>query len=1059
MYVQDVVRAVFRAIHEGKWLDVVYCNRFGERTHFWAEITAVDPAQMTFRASGLHLSTHSLTEGMTLHAHKIAAATVIEGTWCTVNDELVADMARDAPRYEPLFGQVANMRVLNYYEDCHRLDADPYCMAYELLRGLDADSFSDRRCALTNEQFSGLMGDLLREVPGRPMHEGTPLRLRSLAMNALSVNTDKGLYVLAYRRLQLDVKSRELVMEESPTICWKFILEKNTADKTHKPVRLVRGIDLFLDHDEQSLLLDFNANAELIKDCITAASRRLSSRSHTARPPEMIGPYKVDDLPYVMVVGRDSSVNLAHEYSGILQQYNTAVSATPSAPTPAAQGAPATPIRAFFGELLKQPPAQRDPLPLVVLDNQAGLDQLRAIHSALNNPLTYVQGPPGTGKTKTIVNTVISAFCNNLSVLVSSYNNLPVKNVTDALLSRVFQSQPIHFPVLRIGNPHVLAESLDRVAKSLKAVRLADASPAPQGPAPLSPSSMPLEPNSSLLELLRRHEELVDLLERRDAVMQMLDSISDFKLHMDLQALQLNDINARIAAIGAIEDADAAAFLGTSSGPLEEYLFHESLRRYRLLDEPPFQEFAAIFLQENSNNRNRAFNRWISDDDNLALSLKVFPVVASTCLSASRLASPRPCFDLAIIDEASQCKAAESLIPVVRAHRLMLVGDPQQLSPITQLNESDNAALRMKYAVPKEYDYARNSVYQVFLACDSVSDEILLKDHYRCDADIIGFSNKKYYGGRLVVKTPPSTGTSLHFIDVRDNETVGKNTAPAEVNAVISYAQKNPHKNIGVITPFKNQRLLLDAAITNHRLTNVSCGTVHSFQGDEKDVVLLSLALTRQTHKATYEWLCNNRELINVATTRARRELVLVASRADIERLHEHRSDDDLLELMHYVTQRGNTEVTSRTARSRALGIKPYSTATEEAFLTSIGHAISTLSSSGRRHSVKREVPISHVFTSNSGTSADAETHRGLFYSGRFDFVVYERHPGSAEMPVLAFELDGREHFDEATVKQRDEEKNALCRAYGLKLVRVDNTYARRYAYLKDLLLAWLDVS
>jgi hypothetical protein len=152
---------------------------------------------------------------------------------------------------------------------------------------------------------------------------------------------------------------------------------------------------------------------------------------------------------------------------------------------------------------------------------------------------------------------------------------------------------------------------------------------------------------------------------------------------------------------------------------------------------------------------------------------------------------------------------------------------------------------------------------------------------------------------------------------------------------------------------------------------------------------------------------------------------------------------------MQYVKSNGKTTVTSKPAVSRALGIRPYSTATEEAFLANVNHAISTIDSAGRKRSVKREVPISHVFTDNPSLS-------DLFYNGRFDFVIYERLPGSREMPVLAIELDGLEHFEEDVVKVRDAKKNAICQEHGFALIRVDNTYARRYVFMKEMLIRWL---
>ena len=48
---------------------------------------------------------------------------------------------------------------------------------------------------------------------------------------------------------------------------------------------------------------------------------------------------------------------------------------------------------------------------------------------------------------------------------------------------------------------------------------------------------------------------------------------------------------------------------------------------------------------------------------------------------------------------------------------------------------------------------------------------------------------------------------------------------------------------------------------------------MHAFQGDEKDVVIFSLAVTDRTRPETYKWLKDNKELINVATSRAREQL------------------------------------------------------------------------------------------------------------------------------------------------------------------------------------------
>ena len=139
--------------------------------------------------------------------------------------------------------------------------------------------------------------------------------------------------------------------------------------------------------------------------------------------------------------------------------------------------------------------------------------------------------------------------------------------------------------------------------------------------------------------------------------------------------------------------------------------------------------------------------------DNIKKLQKVFPIIITTCISASRLGEPEPLFDMTIIDEASQCNVAISLVPILRGRKLMLVGDPQQLKPVVLLDELSNRKLRKRYHVSDEYDYMINSIYKTYLACDAVSDEILLHNHYRCNPDIIGFNNKKYYNSKLCIQS------------------------------------------------------------------------------------------------------------------------------------------------------------------------------------------------------------------------------------------------------------------------------------------------------------------
>ena len=228
---------------------------------------------------------------------------------------------------------------------------------------------------------------------------------------------------------------------------------------------------------------------------------------------------------------------------------------------------------------------------------------------------------------------------------------------------------------------------------------------------------------------------------------------------------------------------------------------------------------------------------------------------------------------------------------------------------------------------------------------------------------------------------------------------------------------------------------------------DIPCGTVHTFQGDEKDEIIFSTGITNRTTAGTYSWLNNNKELINVATSRAKDRLILLADLKEVERLHKDSEEDDFYELLKYVSSEGTSTVSSKNVNSRALGIKPFSTETEEAFLQSLTHAMSNIWTSSNKYRVRKEVAISQVFEDNPD-------NLDLFYTGRFDFVIYEKI-GSTELPVLAIELDGKEHCSDEIVRNRDIKKNAICKSHNLQLIRVENSYARRYNYIKDMLISY----
>lgn len=989
-----IYRDIFRAIHEGKWLSIEYRNKEHQISKYWIGIYNLNPAKRTLKVEGLHLGRYTTETFDVIYIDSILSSSIVEGSYCPVNQELVRDIYLNPHKYKELFEHPVNLKILNYLEMCNRLDTVPYHSDFELIRHLDRESFHGADYPLNEEQFRMIVKYF--QYGTREKKDGK-LRLKQLAMNVLSIHTPRGLYVLAYRNLQLDVKRRVLHPEEDISICTEYTLDGRKEN-----------IRKYLDAEEYELLKEFTQNQEQIKDCITRH-----------------GSQAVDDMPYMIGLGMDILLDLHKEYEAVIEMYQ--------------KEEVTAPIRAFFGEMVSRP-VRRKAYPIVLADQKVNLDQLLAINNAMKYPVAYIQGPPGTGKTSTIINTIVTAFFNEKTVLFASYNNHPINGVVEKLLGMKYQNHRIPFPALRLGSNEKMQEALEYIRNVYEQTRK------------IAVYKSTLDRNREdrierakrLSGLLRRYEERLDLEERRETIHRVLEfeneqsiSFQMLPFQADLQGRQMEQVKRRIEKTGDITEEEAFSLLDDNVEELKKYLYYTSASYIKKIDLPRHEELKNIIFNQNKKLQLEEFARYLSKKENIRKLQEIFPIVATTCISAHKLGEPEPMFDMVIMDEASQCNLAVSLVPVIRGGSLMLVGDPQQLNPVIQLEELVNQKLRKKYNISEEYDYRKNSIYKTFLACDAVSDEILLHYHYRCHEKIIGFNNKKYYNEKLCIQTKSDEKEPLLYIDVKDSQSNGKNTAPAEVEEILRYAAANRDKTIGVITPFVNQRKLLEEAAREARLVNVDCGTVHAFQGDEKDVVLFSTAITQQTGQGTYQWLKNNKELINVATSRARDKLVILADMKHLDWLHQQDKEDDFYELVQYTRQNGMSKVTQKKANSRALGVKPFSTETEEAFLKNLNHALENIWLSQNRFFVQQKVDAEELFPEYPGH--------------QFDFVVYEKQK-DGEIPVLAIELEGREQLEEELLRQRERQKQEISDVFDLQVIRVENSYARRYYYIKGIL-------
>lgn len=275
--------------------------------------------------------------------------------------------------------------------------------------------------------------------------------------------------------------------------------------------------------------------------------------------------------------------------------------------------------------------------------------------------------------------------------------------------------------------------------------------------------------------------------------------------------------------------------------------------------------------------------------------LQTFSAISVTSLSIKNGFPLSPwLFDLVVVDEASQCDIASAIPLIYRAKQLVVIGDPLQLKHISKVESYEERYLQDKLNLSTyQFNYVNNSLYD---HCDSLAkiskmSSVLLTEHFRCHPEIINYSNEIFYrikfGQDLTVKTKAEDfiiePKGIYWVDVVGTQHNERNSNIAEVDKAIalatSLAAKHPNASIGITTPFRHQANELKERIPEHIRNRVTADTVHRYQGDEKDIMILSLVVTGNSSPGKVNWINNKVPyLINVAVTRARNTLYIVGN-------------------------------------------------------------------------------------------------------------------------------------------------------------------------------------
>ncbi|MFO0905637.1 MAG: DUF3320 domain-containing protein [Pirellulales bacterium] len=414
---------------------------------------------------------------------------------------------------------------------------------------------------------------------------------------------------------------------------------------------------------------------------------------------------------------------------------------------------------------------------------------------------------------------------------------------------------------------------------------------------------------------------------------------------------------------------------------------------------------------------------------------KLAPCLLMSPLSiAQYLPTHMSMFDVVVFDEASQIATWDAIGAIARGRQTIIVGDPKQLPPTNFFGRAEN-----------DEDVAELDDYEKDL--ESILDEVVaaglptnqLNWHYRSRHEsLIAFSNWTYYGNQLVTfPAAESTDRGVSFRLVqegvydRGKSRTNRQEAESIVADLVARMQRclasppTQRLTYGVVTFNRQQQTLiqdlLDEALRRHpelewffaddRFEPTMVKNLENVQGDERDVMLFSITFGKDAAgKFPIDFGAINRSggerRLNVAITRARRELVVYASFLP-DQLRAERSAargvHDLKAFLEYA-EKGPQAILARSE----VGLSGHDSPLEEAIAAAL---------------VER------------GWRLDAQVGVSGF---RIDLGIL--HPDKPGAYLAGVECDGATYHRSAVARDRDKVRQQVLENLGWKIVRVWST-------------------
>jgi len=751
--------------------------------------------------------------------------------------------------------------------------------------------------------------------------------------------------------------------------------------------------------------------------------------------------------------------------------------------------------RILTGEPVEPRPDAEIPLPIYPF--HTNVSQSEAVRNALRYPISVIDGPPGTGKTQAILNIVATAIRDpGATVAVVSNNNSAVDNVYEKLAALGFG-----FVAANLGNVAKQEEFFETQGVRNQHVRtlLSDVGETAADPAELAKVSRDLD---RLQEDERERAQLQHQLHayrlEQDHFLsffnqQQLDDSDHLPLSPRYSATKLLDFIAendprwarddgwrriidtinhyfKYRALRGVDGSDADVVLKVQRRYYEKKIVEleqriskitKRLKRAKFAKHTNRQQDLSLNLlrtglrdrytpYQHTQYERRSYRK------NFARFARDYPLVLSTCHSLQNSLGADTLIDYLIIDEASQADLVTAAPVLAHARHLVVVGDLRQLAPIDRDLPDTPAA-------PDPNFHYKHSI--LFALLGKYSDElprVMLREHYRCDPDIIEFCNRSFYDRSLipytfstddispmtVVRTVP--GNHMRRVTRTDTQKSGRSNEReidvinAEVLPWVS--AEIGSDEIGITTPYRRQADKLTDAL----IDGLDSNTVHKYQGRDKDAIIMTTVLDNTESARKAMGFADDPRLVNVAVSRAKQMFVLVTHHA---MLPTSRYLRDLIGYIYYRDPH-NALIDSDVISVFDLLYTDYATRVRitppsEGIICEVLEGLFT--ESGFEHlTFQRQILMRDELRDNL-ERLDNPRHRSFVRNrASFDFVIYNRITNER---IGAVEIDGfTYHEADPEQRARDAIKDEICAIYGIRLLRLATTGSNENARIRRFL-------